>query len=51
VVFGSLAGIVVVEQAARQGVHISFGEFARAGVPVALACLALAAVWITALAV
>ena len=47
--FGSLAGIIVVEQSARQGVKISFSEFARAGVPVALACLALAAVWIALL--
>jgi Na+/H+ antiporter NhaD/arsenite permease-like protein len=46
IVFGSLAGIIVVEEAARQGVKISFGEFARAGVPVAIACLALAAGWI-----
>lgn len=46
VVFGSLAGIIVVEQSARKGVTISFGEFARAGVPVAVACLAMAAVWI-----
>jgi Na+/H+ antiporter NhaD/arsenite permease-like protein len=49
VVFGSLAGIIVVEQAARQGVRISFGEFARAGVPAAVACLALAAAWIALL--
>lgn len=45
-VFGSLAGIIVVEQAAAKGVAISFGEFARAGVPVSLACMALAAGWI-----
>lgn len=46
IVFGSLAGIIVVEQAAASGVKISFGEFARAGIPVTLACMALAAVWI-----
>lgn len=46
IVFGSLAGIIVVEQAARCGVRISFGEFARAGVPVTLVTVALAAVWI-----
>src|SRR5262249_32284104 len=40
VVFGSLAGIIVVEQAAAQGVAISFREFSRAGIPVALACMA-----------
>jgi Na+/H+ antiporter NhaD/arsenite permease-like protein len=46
IVFGSLAGIIVVEQAAVCGIRISFGEFARAGVPVALACMAMAVVWI-----
>jgi Na+/H+ antiporter NhaD/arsenite permease-like protein len=46
IVFGSLAGIIVVEEAARRDVTISFGEFARAGVPVALACMAVAAAWI-----
>ena len=50
VVFGSLAGIIVVEEAARRGVRISFSEFARAGFPVALACMALAAGWILWLA-
>lgn len=46
VVFGSLAGIIVVEQAAARGVTITTGEFCRAGVPVALACLAMGLVWI-----
>ncbi len=50
IVFGSLAGIIVVEQAASQGVKISFGEFARAGVPTAIACMAVAAAWIAMLA-
>jgi Na+/H+ antiporter NhaD/arsenite permease-like protein len=45
-IFGSLAGIIVVEQAARRGINISFGEFARAGVPVTLACMAMATLWI-----
>ena len=49
-VFGSLAGIIVVEQAKAHGVAISFGAFARAGVPVALACLAVGAVWIAMIA-
>jgi Na+/H+ antiporter NhaD/arsenite permease-like protein len=49
IVFGSLAGIIVVEEAAKRGVKISFGEFARAGVPVAIACMAVAAVWIAVL--
>lgn len=50
IIFGSLAGIIVVEQSARAGVRISFGEFARAGVPVAAACMVLAGVWIAWLA-
>ena len=49
IVFGSLAGIIVVEQAAACRVRISFGEFARAGVPVTIACMALAALWIVAI--
>lgn len=50
VVFGSLAGIIVVEQAAHHGVRIGLGEFCRAGIPVSLACLALGAAWIAVLA-
>ena len=46
VIFGSLAGIIVVEQAGRRGVRISLAEFSRAGVPVSLISLAIAAVWI-----
>lgn len=46
IVFGSLAGIIVVEQAKGKGITISFGEFARAGIPTALACLALGVAWI-----
>lgn len=46
VIFGSLAGIIVVEQAKAKGITISFGEFARAGVPVSLVCMAMAALWI-----
>ncbi|KRA81421.1 SLC13 family permease [Altererythrobacter sp. Root672] len=47
--FGSLAGIIVVEGAARQGVKISFMEFFRAGVIVGVACLLIAAAWIAVL--
>jgi len=49
VTFGSLAGIIVAEQSGRRGVKIGFAEFSRAGLPVALACLAIAAVWIVML--
>ena len=49
VVFGSLAGIIVVEAAGRQGIKISFGEFSRAGGWVALLTMVVAAAWILAL--
>ncbi len=46
IVFGSLAGIITVEQAAANGIKISFGEFARVGAPVTIACMAIATAWI-----
>lgn len=45
-VFGSLAGIIVVEQAAAHGVSISFGEFLRAGVPVTVVTMLLGMAWV-----
>lgn len=49
IIFGSIAGIIVVEQAGAHGIKISFSEFARAGVPVTLACMVLGALWIVVL--
>lgn len=46
VIFGSLAGIVVVEQAKTCGIQISFMDYAKAGIPVALICVVLSAFWI-----
>jgi Na+/H+ antiporter NhaD/arsenite permease-like protein len=46
IIFGSLAGIVVVEQSKAHGVNISFMDFAKAGLPVATVCLVLSAFWI-----
>ncbi len=43
---GSIANIIVVEQAARLGVRIRWREHARIGVPVTVATLALAAGWL-----
>lgn len=43
---GSIANIIVVEQAGRLGVHIGWREHARAGVPVTLATLLIAAGWL-----
>jgi Na+/H+ antiporter NhaD/arsenite permease-like protein len=50
IIFGSLAGIITVEQAAAHGIRISFGEFARVGAPVTAACMAIATAWIVYLA-
>lgn len=44
---GSIANIIVVNQAERLGVHIGWREHARAGVPVTLATLLIAAGWLT----
>ncbi len=46
IIVGSIANIIVVEQAARLGVRISWGQHARVGVPVTLITLALAAAWL-----
>jgi len=50
VVFGSLAGIIVAEEAAQRGAPISLMEFSRAGIPVSLITLLLAAGWLVLLA-
>nr|WP_272212977.1 SLC13 family permease [Marinicella sp. W31]MDC2878913.1 SLC13 family permease [Marinicella sp. W31] len=46
IIFGSLAGIIVVEQAGDRGVKIGMREFCRAGIPISLLCMVLALVWI-----
>jgi Na+/H+ antiporter NhaD/arsenite permease-like protein len=45
-VVGSIANIIVVDQAAALGVRIGWREHARVGVPVTLATLAAAAAWL-----
>ncbi|WP_421998881.1 SLC13 family permease [Reyranella sp.] len=50
VVFGSLAGIIVVEEAGRRGAPISLAEFSRAGVPVSILNMLLSAGWLLLLA-
>ncbi len=45
-IVGSIANIIVVEQAAGLGVRISWREHARIGLPVTLATLAIAALWL-----
>lgn len=46
IVIGSLASIIVVDQAARRGLRISFWDFARTGIPVTLSTMLLAAGWL-----
>lgn len=46
VVFGSLAGIIMVEQAKDRGVKISAAEFSKAGVLVTAATMIIAVVWL-----
>jgi Na+/H+ antiporter NhaD/arsenite permease-like protein len=43
---GSLANVIVAERAAAFGVGLSFGEYARAGVPITLLSLAFAVFWL-----
>lgn len=45
-IVASIANIIVVEQAGRMGVRISWADHARTGVPITLLTLAVAAVWI-----
>lgn len=44
---GSVANLIVAESAARRGVRLSFGEYLRAGVPITLITLAVAALWMS----
>ncbi|MBK8178241.1 MAG: anion transporter [Planctomycetes bacterium] len=43
---GSIANLIVVEQAARLGIRIGWREHARVGVPIGAATLGLAALWL-----
>ncbi len=45
-IVGSIANIIVVEQAREHGVSISWLQHARAGIPITLITLVLAALWI-----
>jgi Na+/H+ antiporter NhaD/arsenite permease-like protein len=46
ITIGSIANLIVIEQAAACGVEITFREHARAGIPVTVASLAVLAAWI-----
>jgi len=43
---GSVANIIVVERAGREGVHISFGEYFRTGLPVTIATIVFGSLWL-----
>jgi len=43
---GSLCNLIVAERAAAAGVNLSFADFARAGIPMALTSMAFAALWL-----
>jgi Na+/H+ antiporter NhaD/arsenite permease-like protein len=45
-VVGSIANIIVIEQAALLGVRIGWREHARFGIPITLVTLAVAAAWL-----
>jgi Na+/H+ antiporter NhaD/arsenite permease-like protein len=46
VIIGSLASIIVVDAAAKGGLHISFWDFARTGIPITLTSMLIAAGWL-----
>lgn len=48
-IVGSIANIIVVDQAQRLGVRIGWGVHARVGVPVTVLTLAVAALWLAVL--
>jgi Na+/H+ antiporter NhaD/arsenite permease-like protein len=45
-VLGSVANLIVVENAQREGLTISFGEYCKVGVPLTLLTLALGVAWL-----
>jgi Na+/H+ antiporter NhaD/arsenite permease-like protein len=45
-VLGSVANLIVVERAKREGVAITFWDYVKAGVPVTLLTLAVGVVWL-----
>jgi len=46
ITIGSIANLIVIEQARASGLTLTFREHARAGIPVTLVSLAIVAVWI-----
>jgi Na+/H+ antiporter NhaD/arsenite permease-like protein len=46
IVVGSIANIIVIEQAFRQGIRISWRQHCRTGIPVTLLSLLIAGIWL-----
>jgi Na+/H+ antiporter NhaD/arsenite permease-like protein len=44
---GSVANLIVAEQARAHGVHLGFGEYLKAGVPITLLTLVLGVAWLS----
>lgn len=44
---GSVANLIVAETAKRAGIHLSFGEYLKAGIPITLATLGLGVMWLS----
>ncbi len=45
-ILGSVANLIVVENARREGIEISFREYCKAGIPVTVLTLALGIAWL-----
>jgi Na+/H+ antiporter NhaD/arsenite permease-like protein len=45
-VLGSVANLIVVESARREGLHISFWEYCKVGLPTTVLTLALGIAWL-----
>ncbi len=43
---GSVANLIVAESAKRRGVHLGFGEYLKAGVPITILTLVLGVLWL-----
>jgi Na+/H+ antiporter NhaD/arsenite permease-like protein len=44
---GSVANLIVAEAARARGVHLSFGEYLKSGLPITLATLAVGVLWLS----
>jgi len=44
---GSVANLIVAETAKARGVHLTFGEYLKAGVPITLSSLAIGIIWLS----